>query len=47
MLQCEHSPKYIRLTIDAGMHEIAHLELCKFCHSEQKLTFVINKEILK
>ena len=46
MLQCEHSPKYIRLTIDAGIREIVYLELCKVCHSEQKLTFVIDKEMM-
>lgn len=46
LLQCTHSPKYVRLTIDIGMNEISHLELCKSCHEEQKLKFVISEDVL-
>lgn len=46
-LTCEHIPKHVRLTIDAGMHEIAYLELCKICYFEQKPKFVISEEPLR
>ena len=46
ILTCEHSPKYVRLTIDAGLHEIVHLDLCRICRIEQKPKFVIDEEIL-
>jgi len=46
VLSCEHSPKYIRFTIDIGMHEIAHLELCRECQFKHKPKFIIDEKIL-
>ena len=46
LLSCTHFPKYIRLTIDVGLHDMRSLELCRTCHAEKKPKFVINEEIL-
>ena len=45
-LSCTHFPKYIRLTIDVGLHDLGYFELCRNCHSKEKPKFVINEKIL-
>jgi len=43
---CDHSPKYMRLTIDGGLGEVFCLELCRMCHMKQQQQFVIKEEVI-